>query len=45
MEYTFSIWYIVAGHKHYHGPQSNLHESSGNKELAQENTDSAKNLA
>lgn len=24
--FLHSAWYIVDGHRHYHGPQSNLHQ-------------------
>lgn len=37
-----SLWYIIAGHKHYHGPQSNLHDDSENKNTSPKD---AKNLA
>ncbi|KXN85922.1 hypothetical protein AN958_10683 [Leucoagaricus sp. SymC.cos] len=40
-----SIWYLISGHKHYHGPQSNLHDHTGNKQSTLEDTASASNLA
>ncbi|KAF7759611.1 hypothetical protein Agabi119p4_11306 [Agaricus bisporus var. burnettii] len=39
------IWYLVSGHKHYHGPQSNLHGRSTLSKADTEDTTSEKGMA
>lgn len=39
------IWYFVSGHRHYHGPQSNLHRDSPSKDSISKDTASSHHLA
>jgi len=39
------IWYFISGHKHYHGPQSNLHENSSHNSSMSKDTVSSHHLA
>jgi len=39
------IWYFVSGHRHYHGPQSNLHRDSPAKDSISKDSASSHHLA
>ena len=43
----FRLWYILGGHRHYKGPQSNLHQSrslDGVDAIGEENKKSSMDL-